>query len=251
MNKKFSRGYQFRPAYTWDQALSDSWEDPFDRSAYKTLGAPPQWLTLSHVADLPFGPNHLIGGQTEGFTAGLLSGWRLSGIWQFQAGDRLTPGMNANTLNTEYVGQMPDCSGNPNISNPTMNNWFNDAVFSVPGTYQFGTCGMSIIKGPRWWSTSLRLERNFKFAEHYELAFRWDWHNAFSHVNLGNPDTTIDDPAAAVGHVFDVHNTMRRTQLGVHLYFELPRHTGLLPRKGESRSCPSLALINSEGFNGC
>ena len=63
--------------------------------------------------DLPFGPNHYIGGDTKGVTAALIGGWRLSGIWQFQAGDRLSPGMNENTLNVEYYSQVPDCSGNP------------------------------------------------------------------------------------------------------------------------------------------
>jgi len=219
VDKKFTKGYHFRAAYTWEQTLSDTYTDPFDRAAYKSLGGPPQWLTLSHVLDLPFGPNHFIGGQTKGLTAGLIGGWKLTGIWQFQAGDRLSPGMNENTLNVEYYSQQPNCSGNPNISDPTVNNWFNDSVFSVPAAYTFGNCGLTNIKGPRWWNSSLRLERDFKFSERFQLAFRWDWYNAFNHANLGDPDTTIDDPAAAVGHIFDVHNTMRRTQLGVHLYF--------------------------------
>jgi hypothetical protein len=51
------------------------------------------------------------------------------------------------------------------------------------------------------------------------LDFRWDWYNAFNLAELGNPDTTFDDPASAVGHIFDVRNSMRRTQLGLHLYF--------------------------------
>ena len=219
VDKKFTKFYQFRVSYTWEQTLSDSFTDPFDREAYKYLGAPPQWLTLSHVVDLPFGPNHYIGGDTKGVTAALIGGWRLSGIWQFQAGDRLSPGMNENTLNVEYYSQVPDCSGNPNISNPTVNNWFNDSVFSVPPAYTFGSCGGSVIKGPKWWYSSLRLGREFKISERIRLDFRWDWYNAFNHVTLADPDTTIDDPAAAVGHIFNTYNPMRRTQLGLHLYF--------------------------------
>ena len=38
VDKKFTHGYQFRAAYTWEQTLSDSWTDPFDREAYKYLG---------------------------------------------------------------------------------------------------------------------------------------------------------------------------------------------------------------------
>jgi hypothetical protein len=92
-------------------------------------------------------------------------------------------------------------------------------VFAVPAAYTFANCGGSIIKGPRWWNSSLRLERDFKFSERFRLAFRWDWYNAFNRANLGDPDTTIDDPAAAVGPIFDVYNPRRRTQLGLHLYF--------------------------------
>jgi hypothetical protein len=219
VDKKFTHGYQFRAAYTWQRTISDSWQDPFDREAYTNLNGPPQWLTLSHVLDLPFGPGHFIGGKTQGVAGQVIGGWRLSGIWQFQAGDRLSVGMNENTLNSEWISQMPNCSGNPNISNPSVNNWFNDSVFSVPALYQFGTCGLTTIKGPRWWNNSLRLEKSFRLREGMHLDFRWDWYNAFNLAELGNPDTTFDDPASAVGHIFDVRNSMRRTQLGLHLYF--------------------------------
>jgi hypothetical protein len=127
--------------------------------------------------------------------------------------------MNENTLNVEYYSQMPNCSGNPNISNPTPNRWFDNSVFSVPPAYTFGSCGLSIIKGPRWWNTDLQLQKNFQITERIRMAFRWDWFNAFNIANLGNPNTTIDAPASVVGHIFDVHHSMRQTQLGLHLYF--------------------------------
>jgi hypothetical protein len=219
VDKRFTQGYQFMASYTWQKTINDSWQNPFLRGAYKSLSGPSQWLTLSHVVDLPFGPGHVIGGHTKGVLATLIRDWQLSGIWQFQAGDPLSPSMNENTLNVEYYSQMPNCSGNPNISNPTPNRWFDNSVFSVPPAYTFGSCGLSIIKGPRWWNTDLQLQKNFQITERIRMAFRWDWFNAFNIANLGNPNTTIDAPASVVGHIFDVHHSMRQTQLGLHLYF--------------------------------
>jgi hypothetical protein len=219
VDKKFAKGYQFRVPYTWQKTKNDSWQYVFNREAYHSLSGPPQWLTLSHVVDLPFGHGHFIGGQTKGVSPALIGDWLFTGIAQFQAGDLLSATMNQNTLNVEYYSQMPNCSGNPNISNPTRNHWFDNSVFSVPAAYTLGTCGLSLIKGPAWWNADLQIEKDFRITERVHLTFRWLWYNAFNVVNLGNPNTTIDNPASVVGQITSVHHTMRRTQLGLHLYF--------------------------------
>lgn len=218
-NKRFTSNYQLMLSYTWQKTISDTYTNPFDREAYRSLTGPAQWLTISHVVQLPFGPGRLIGNQTEGIVGALIGGWEFSGITQVQSGDPLSPAMSANTLNVEFYSQMPNRIASGSVPNPNQNEWFNPAAFQVPALYTFGNSGLSVIKGPGWWNADLRLEKNFHVTERLRLAFRWDWFNAFNVANLGNPNTTIDAPASVAGHIFDVHNTMRRTQLGLHLYF--------------------------------
>lgn len=180
------------------------------------------WLTLSHVWELPFGPQHRLGQGATGVVKALIEGWQFSGITQIQDGSPLTPGMNANTLNTDY-GQRPDRTGSGFVDNPSAALWFDPAAFKVPAAYTFGNAGTGILDGPGFWLADFGLDKSFYFRsglnERTRMAFRWQVFNAFNHQNLGNPNTTIDAPVTQAGHIFSIQGTPRRMQLGLHLYF--------------------------------
>lgn len=222
VDKRFTKGYQVTAAYTWQKGIVDNYTHPFDRNAYRGPNGPGKWLTISHVVELPFGAGKPVGGNTSGVLAALIDGWQFSGITQFQDGSPFTPGMNANTLNVDY-GQRPDRIGSGRVDNPSRDLWFDVTAFRAPDLYTFGNAGTGILHNPGIWYADLALDKNFRFRspmnESTRLAFRWQLFNAFNHMNLGSPNTTIDAPASQAGHIFRTGATMRRMQLGVHLYF--------------------------------
>jgi hypothetical protein len=57
--------------------------------------------------------------------------------------------------------------------------------------YQFGNSGPGSILGPGVQVLDWSFMKNFKFAEQRYVQFRWEMFNAFNHVNLGAPITTL------------------------------------------------------------
>ena len=223
LDKRFAGGYQFTGAFTFQKTIADNYTDPFNRSLYRgPTSTPGWWLVLSHVWELPFGPGHQLGQNARGVTRALIAGWEFTGVTQIQDGAFLTPSMNANTLNTNYA-QLPDRTGSGHVSDPSANLWFNPSAFAVPAVYAFGNTGTGILHGPGQFIADLGLNKSFSFKspvnENTRLVFRWEAFNALNHPNLANPTLTIDAPSTQVGHIFDVQGTMRRMQVGIHLYF--------------------------------
>jgi len=223
LDKRFASGYQVTGAFTYQKTIADNYIDPFNRSLYKgPLSTPNWWLVLSHVWELPFGRGHKLGQNAKGFTRGVISGWEFTGVTQIQDGAYLTPSMNANTLNTNF-SQLPNRIGSGYVANASANLWFDPTAFAVPAAYAYGNTGTGILHGPGQFIADWGLNKTFSFKspmnENTRLVFRWEAFNALNHPNLANPTLTIDAPASQAGHIFDVQGTMRRMQLGIHLYF--------------------------------
>jgi hypothetical protein len=110
-----------------------------------------------------------------------------------------------------------------NVANPSANLWFDPTAFAIPAAYTYGNTGTGILHGPGQFIADWGLNKSFSFKsplnENTRLVFRWEAFNALNHPNLANPTLTIDAPASQAGHIFDVQGTMRRMQLGIHLYF--------------------------------
>ena len=99
----------------------------------------------------PFGPNErwLNNG---GFFAGVAGGWRLNANFSANSGSPQTvtvsgaardiaSGING-ALRADYNGEAVA------IANPTIDQWFNTAAFTVPVAGAFGTSARNIITGP-------------------------------------------------------------------------------------------------------
>ncbi len=217
VDKRFSKGTQFLISYTWQKTIFDTYQNPFDRSAYKNLNGPRRWLTLSYVWELPFARS------ARSVTKALLGGWQVSGITQLQDGSPLSPTMIANTLNVDSYTQLPDRIGSGFVDNPDRNRWFDVSAFRVPPPFTFGNSGLGIFNSPGSWVADVSLNKSFHFRtplnEQTRLAFRWELFNTLNHVNLGSPDTRIDAPASQAGKIFNIQGAMRRMQMGLHLYF--------------------------------
>src|ERR1035438_3245022 len=64
---------------------------------------------------------------------------------------------------------------------------------NAPASYTYGTSGMGIIEGPSNYGLDTALLKDFRFREGTYLQFRFEAFNMPNFVNLGSPDTTIND----------------------------------------------------------
>ncbi len=64
----------------------------------------------------------------------------------------------------------------------------------------------------------MSLSKNLLLGERYKLELRADAFNVFNHVNLRNPNSTIDSGGSA-GQITGIQVSMRQMQFGLHFQF--------------------------------
>jgi hypothetical protein len=167
---------------------------------------------VSYSYDLPFGKGKLWGG------------WQTLGIWTFQTGRPFTVALNPDFDNSNTGRSVlgfgnndrPNLIGDPKLSNPTAERWFNTAAFRVPARGTFGNAGRNIVDGPGLQTFNLSLVKNTVFSDRFNFQFRSEFFNAFDRANFGLPDNFVGNPT--FGRILTAGDP-RRIQLGLKLLF--------------------------------
>jgi hypothetical protein len=231
LQKRMSKGLDFLVTYTYSKAMANS-EDgtPFANNLdiFEDHG-PANYdrthaLSISHVWQLPFGRGRHWGASASRAVDFLLGGWVFSGISTFYSGLPFTPVVsNAPLLGQDFVagcngcGIRPDAIGDPHVSNPNRNEWFNPAAFIAPqGVGRDGNVRHNSLRGPGFDQLNLSLGKTFALAEGKTLEFTWEAFNATNHVNLANPNPVVDENGA--GKITSAAD-MRQMQFGLHFRF--------------------------------
>ncbi|MBV9480925.1 MAG: TonB-dependent receptor [Acidobacteria bacterium] len=225
VQKRASRGLDFLLTYTYGKAMAntetgsafannlDWWQDHGPANYDRT-----HTLTVSYVWELPFGRSRHWGGETSGVVAALLGGWDLSGITTVESGLPFTPNVsNAPLVFADLNQDRPDLIGNPSVPNPSANLWFNPAAFTAPqGIGRNGDVRHNSFRGPGLYNFDVSLGKVFTVAEGKTLEFKWETYNATNHVNLANPNPTVD--VSGAGQI-TAATAMRQMQFGLHFRF--------------------------------
>jgi len=88
--------------------------------------------------------------------------------------------------------------GDWNISNPTIDKWFDPAAFKPPTdtTGTWGDAGRDIMRGPSQFNIDMSLIKNTRIGR-YNIELRCEAFNVLNHAQFGNPNTTIGNAAVA------------------------------------------------------
>ena len=204
LEKRFSRGYSYRLAYTYGNS-----EDTAPEHLAASSGRPqntndleawrgPSDFDIRHrfvgnfVAELPFGAGKPW--ATEGVARAIFGDWLAAGIFTWRSGRPFS--VNQGSL--EGASWVPDLTGDPEISNPTFERWFNpDAYTRVPNGV-FGNAGRNSLRGPDWMSFDMSLQKRFPIAGPVAATARWDVFNLFNRTNFGPPNSNITSATAGV-----------------------------------------------------
>jgi len=219
--KRYSHGLALVTHYTWSKFLDDLGpQDIYNRKQ----GKGPSSNMLAHrfvfagTWDIPFGVGRPY--MNSGVAAHVIGGWTLSPLVTIESGRYLTPTASPNLCNCGG-SQWANRVAGVDVEGPkTIDNWFNLAAFTHPGTNTFGNSGKGVIVGPGLVNFDFSLAKNFRFTERFNLIFRGEFFNALNHPNWGTPSTAIF-PTGATGttNVITSAREPRRIQLGLRLQF--------------------------------
>jgi hypothetical protein len=216
LTKKMTHGFNLTAGYTYSKSLSNNEgeEGAYTDAAVgqndnnpggeyaRDINDVRQRLTFSSVAELPVGRGRQFASGMGRFPNAILGGWQVSAIFSIQAGfpETITSGLDFANVTTSNP-QRPDRTCDGNLSNPTINRWFNDTCFTTAflaadnanGIYRFGNSSRSVITGPGRTDLDLGLMKNFQMGERWKAQFRAEFFNAFNHANFGDPSKDMQD----------------------------------------------------------
>ena len=137
------------------------------------------------------------------------------GNWQYTASGRFYSGRPV-FFNTSYV-----VSGDPTLSNPTRDKWFDTSKFAVQDTFtpRSNPYYYEGLNGPWAPFADMTLTKAFKMGSKYRLEARIEAYNVFDTIVWDQPEVNLS--SANFGKVTRkrVDSNGREIQLGVRFVF--------------------------------
>lgn len=248
VSRRFSGGLSFQNSWTWTKNLSNV-GGPAPGGFAAENG--PTTLNIFNIAadygdvafsrrhrflttflwELPVGKGKRFMNSIHPAAEQVIGGWQLNGILLLQTGPYLTPtftGTDPSGTGVLVRGvtttQRPDRVGNGNISNPTLDAYFDRNAFVRPASNigRFGNAGVGILRGPGTQVFSLTVGKQFPVYERLKLRYEAAFSNLFNHLNPDIPGT-LNITSAAFGRITRVQSVdqagPRVIQMSLRLVF--------------------------------
>ena len=247
--KRFAHGLMFQGNFTWASAFDYAndyyfWNHNIDYG--REAGVRRYVLNFNSVYELPFGKQRTYLSNAPKAVDAIAGGWQLSGIWLWESGLPFTPGYLDCGSDEDTGPCRPNIVGSASVPNPGPHEWFAIAPpgtsgsgclatasptaelnangctrgpWSRPQPGTFGDVARDSFFGPHLFNVDLSLSKNFHIWEKVSGQFRVESFNTFNHVNLGQPNATVDSPTA--GQITSIASLaqMRKWQFGLRLNF--------------------------------
>ena len=140
--------------------------------------------------------NATVGYQTPQFDNTVLravaSGWRVSGILNFNSGDWLTVTTTSDPARTGIGGQRVNQISDDVYGDKSLGSFLNPAAFAVPEVGTLGDHRARSIEGPRFWQVNLALSKVLRMGAARTFELRVETFNLFNTFNWGNPSTNLN-----------------------------------------------------------
>jgi hypothetical protein len=177
--------------------------------------------------DIPVGKGRFLFGNAPKIVDYILGGWRITDTTRYYTG-RLLQFANYNPLTGSPSATRLTVTGNPVLSNPTNDHWFDTSVFTAvdqttqnqPRLFPWSFKG---LVGPSTFQTDATLSKSFRIHENMKLEARLEVYNVTNSINWDNPVTAFCTPSATCnfGKVTSKRNsyTGREVQYGLRFVF--------------------------------
>jgi hypothetical protein len=247
--KRFSGGLMFQGNFTWASAFDFAndyflWNHNIDYG--RENGVRSFVFNLNNVYELPVGRNRAFLKNISRPLDYVVGGWQLAAIWLWESGIPFTPSYLDCGKDEDTGPCRANLVGNAGVSNPGPQGWFATATSGTSGTGcvatatataelnangctrgpwsrpqpgTFGNVARNSFFGPHLFNADASLSKRFQITEKLSGQFRAELFNAFNHVNLGQPNPSVDSPTA--GQIFSIASLaqMRKWQFGLRLAF--------------------------------
>jgi len=196
--------------YTWSKSMDDigtglqgnsgggdqvlPWYSPFYDQVLK---GPSDFdhthrIVTSYVWDIPFG-NHM-----KGLAKGVLGGWQLTGIQQYQTGSPMTVVSGLDNSRTNLGRDRADVVLGQSVERPAgvdpLLQWFNKAAFASNLLGTPGNVGKGTLRGPNMFAWDMGAFKKIPIkGERVFMQFRAEFFNIFNHPMFNNPATALND----------------------------------------------------------
>jgi hypothetical protein len=212
LQKNFSRGYSMLFGYNYhiqnDQRFYDDIATYLQQYTWIPSDASRHRLTFAATWEVPFGRGRPYMTDAPRWLDAVVGGWNITPTGFWRSGRYIRFGtMQAN--------------GDPHVSDPNQNQWFNQKVFSVQPAYtpRSNPWQYDDIKGPQQFNMDASLVKSFQIVERLRFELRTDVFNVLNNITWGNPNTSVT--SANFGRSTDqlTQTYGRRAQLGLRLHF--------------------------------
>src|SRR5229473_3487491 len=217
LRRRLTRGLSLRGVYTFSKVLDDGdsvnqttagnapglVSNPFNLRADKGLATfdVRNAAVINALYALPFGQGQYFGGNLQGWSNKLISGWSVSGVLTAQSGFPFTPQLsynpsnNGDTRNPVRPFLNPNFSGSVVLGNP--NQWFNPAAFLAPPANSgfYGNVGRDTYIGPGLATWDFSVLKDTAIRERLRLQFRAEIFNLLDRANFNTPNLIVFTPA--------------------------------------------------------
>jgi hypothetical protein len=243
LEKRFGAAGVVQGNYTWSKSMGDldttasnlelrtigAYQDYSNPRAEYSLSASdvPHRLVSSYVLELPIGKGKRFAAGATGLVGGLISGWSINGIVNFQSGFPLSLIAASNTLSNSFgagairpnrvAGCDPVKTGR---AQDRYSQWFNTACFQQPGSYSFGNEGRvdPVLRNHGVNNIDLTLGKSTAITERVKLVFKTEFFNLFNRVQFSLKDSTTLG-SSTFGVSAAQYNYPRMIQFALRLIF--------------------------------
>jgi hypothetical protein len=241
--RRFSRGLFFQLAYTRARDLGTDTgatiENAFDleRERGGDLTTPAHRFTSAVMYELPFGRGKTWMTSVPALVDVALGGWQVSLVSYVQSGGYLTPTITVpdptgtrftSTATRPSVSLRPDQLRDPELSDPTVAQWFDPGAYGASPIGRFGTAERGSIVGPALNLWHFGLHKKFRLstgASAPTLRIELTSTNIFNTPQYAAPDLNVSSTNVSAGRISAIGGTagfiqqagMRAMRLGFRM----------------------------------
>ncbi len=212
VRRPYANGLTVMMGFNYNNELDQGYYDDIATYARNLTWIPAQTarmrLTGAAVYELPLGKGRRFLSHMNPVLDGVIGGWVVSSLFTYNSGTPIRLG-----------GAM--VNGDPALSGPTRNEWFNTSDVSLlPAfTARSNPTQYSDLVGPRIVNLDSTLGKQFRITERVRFELRFEAYNTLNALTLTDPVTSITSPN--FGKVIDERTGFygRQIQFSGHLTF--------------------------------
>jgi outer membrane receptor protein involved in Fe transport len=231
VRKRMANGFAAGGTYTYSKSIDNAStigggaivvaQNDLDLAAERGLSSFDQRhrFIADYVYELPFGSGkHWLAG--EGWGNRLLGDWTVNGSISIGSGTPFTARVlgdftdiargTTGTLRANYNGAPIQ------LSDPTIEQFFNTGAFSIPAPGTFGDAGRNTIIGPGYLRFDMSIGKSIQLKDMRAFEFRAQASNIFNHPQFSAIDTVVNSPT--FGQVVSV-GSMRKISFNTRFRF--------------------------------